>query len=217
MLVNSMMNIVEPNRATQEQFYQRLLRNDPTVFAELCERALPHLTAFLREQFPQQEQHDAEMVAIDVLLQFRSEVAKYDAEKLSLFAYLRMAARGDMLNLIDKQRRRGERVVGLESTAVLHTIPDTGEMESHFELDLWLQEHTDLPRQEIYDRLAGELAAADKVILSLILEGVRATADYAAVMGIGHLSEPAQRREVKRAKDRILKQLRRFGQNIGRR
>jgi hypothetical protein len=158
-----------------------------------------------------------EIVAIDALMQFRSEVVKYDSQKLSLFAYLRMAARGDMLNLIDKHRRRDGRLVDLESTTVLNAVPDTGGLESHFELDLWLQDRTDLPRQELYDRLAGELETADKEILTLILDGVRATADYAAVMGIEHLDEAEQKLEVKRAKDRILKKLRRFGKSIGRR
>jgi DNA-directed RNA polymerase specialized sigma24 family protein len=212
-----MMNIPEPSHATQQKFHQRLLRNDPTVFAELCETALPHLVSFLRDQFPQQGAHDVEIVAIDALMQFRSEVVKYDSQKLSLFAYLRMAARGDMLNLIDKHRRHDGRLVDLDNTTVLNAVPDTGGLESHFELDLWLQEHTDLPRQELYDRLAGELETADKEILTLILDGVRATADYAAVMGIAHLHESEQKLEVKRAKDRILKKLRRFGKSIGRR
>ena len=55
----------------------------------------------------------------------------------------------------------------------------------------------------------------DKGILLLMLEGVRETHRYAQVMGIANQDETVQRREVKRAKDRLIKQLQRFGQRVG--
>jgi hypothetical protein len=63
--------------------------------------------------------------------------------------------------------------------------------------------------------LDAELDPIDKDILLLMMEGVRETHRYAQVMGIVHQDEMEQRREVKRAKDRLIKQLQRFGQNIG--
>jgi len=206
------MKAPEPNRTWQDEKYQRLLRNDPTAFAELCEQILPHLVAFLQSIFPQQETHNLEMVAIDVLLRFRTEPEKYDPQKLSLVAYLRMAARGDMLNLLDKNRRRERRFVNLEN---LSTEPEENLIEEHFALDEWLEQHTDLSRQELLAALDVELDPSDKGLLLLMLEGVRETHRYAQVMGITHQDETVQRREVKRAKDRLIKQLQRFGQRIG--
>lgn len=205
------MIVPEPNRTWQEEKYQSLLRNHPTAFAELCEHLLPHLIAFLQSQFPHQEAHDMEMIAIDVLLRFRAEPEKYDPQKLTLAAYLRMAARGDVLNLLDKNRRRQQRLVDLED---LNQEPEADPIEAHFALDEWLEQHTDLSRQQVLAALEAELDPNDKDILMLMLEGVRETERYAEVMGIAYQDEKAQRRAVKRAKDRLVKQLQRFGQRI---
>jgi hypothetical protein len=48
-----------------------------------------------------------------------------------------------------------------------------------------------------------------------MLEGVRETRQFAQVMGISHLDEESQRVAVKKAKDRLGKQLQRFGRRIG--
>ena len=95
----------EPSRTWQLERHERILQDDMTAFAELSEYALPHLIGFLQHQFPEQDAHHQEMVAIDTLMAYHFQPAKYNPEKLGLFAYLRMAARGDMLNAIDKQTR----------------------------------------------------------------------------------------------------------------
>jgi RNA polymerase sigma-70 factor (ECF subfamily) len=51
----------------------------------------------------------------------------------------------------------------------------------------------------------------DRQILALRLRGERSTEAFAEILGISHLPTDAQRREVKRAKDRIDKVLRRKG------
>jgi hypothetical protein len=53
--------------------------------------------------------------------------------------------------------------------------------------------------------------AKDRQILALRLQGERRTAAFAEILGVSHLSIEVQRREVKRAKDRIDKILRRRG------
>jgi len=206
------MRVSEPERTWQNEKYQHLLRNNPTAFAELCERVLPHLVAFLQNQFPQQEAHNIEMVAIDVLLKFRAEPEKYDPQKLSLAGYLRMSARSDMLNLLDKKRRRDQRLTDIESITI---VPEENPIEAHFALDEWLAQYTDLSRQEVLAALEAEINPDDISILMLMLDGVRETQRFAQVMGIADQDEKTQRQEVKRAKDRLIKQLQRFGQRIG--
>lgn len=51
----------------------------------------------------------------------------------------------------------------------------------------------------------------DQQILALRLQGERRTEAFAEILGISHLPIEAQRREVKRIKDRIDKILRRHG------
>lgn len=192
------------------------MQQDPTAFAELCETALPHLIAFLEGLFADQSAHLRETVAIDLLLGYQSRPEQYDSRQLSLFAYLRMAARYDMLNQIDKHRRYAGRLLSLADPAVELLLHDRNTLQEGEELDEWLRQRTDRSFGEIVLALRAELEAVEEQVLMLMLEGVRDTATYAAVLGITHLDEVSQRREVKRTKDRILKRLQRLGRRIGR-
>ncbi len=207
------MTYSEPDRQWQDELYQKLENNNPVAFAELCQQALPHLVSFLQAQYPQQEQHNFETVSIDTLLKFRTTLEKYHPEKMSLFAYLRMDARGDMLNLIDKNRRIDQRLVDVDAPSL--SLPQLESVESHFALDEWLQEHTELSRQELLEKLEAKLSHDEQQILLLMLDGVRSTKNYAAILNITEQDESVQRKEVKRAKDRLIKKLRRFGKEIG--
>lgn len=53
----------------------------------------------------------------------------------------------------------------------------------------------------------------DRGILDLMMEGVRDTNTYAALMGLGQQPKEVQAREVKRAKDRIRARMKRGGIN----
>jgi hypothetical protein len=83
-------------------------------------------------------------------------------------------------------------------------------------LDEWLLEHTDMSLSEILKTLDAELDEQEKKVLMLMLEGVRESSRYAQILGVSQLDKASQRREVKRAKDRLMKKLQRFGQRIKR-
>jgi DNA-directed RNA polymerase specialized sigma24 family protein len=206
----------EPSRHQQGKLHQRILQDDPTAFSELCELALPHLASFLRLRFPQHESHLCETVVIDLLLDYQARPEQYDPCKLSLFAYLRMAARRDMLNAIDKQSRHEKHLTGIEKLAVELETWGRNLFQRQFDPGEWLQQYTDASFEEILTDLQADLDAADEQILLLMLDGVRDSNRYAEVMGISHLEISAQRRAVKRAKDRITQKLRRLGDRIGR-
>jgi DNA-directed RNA polymerase specialized sigma24 family protein len=208
------MTYSEPPRERQEQQHQRLLLKDPVAFAEICEGVLPHLVSFLGHQFPQHDAHMCEMVAIDCLLAYQQKPDQFDPVKLSLFAYLRMAARRDMLNAIDKQQRRDRRLYDIEDPQVQSQLPEQGSPDEEFDLTGWLAQRTDYSLQEILEKLSADLSMTDKQVLMLMLDNVRETERYAQVMAITHLEELEQRQTVKRAKDRIVKKLQRFGQRI---
>ena len=204
----------EPTQTWQTQQHQRILRQDVTAFAELCEEALPHLVTFLQAGFPNHDPHLREQVAIDCLLDYQARPSQYDPQKLALWPYLRMAVRRDMLNALDKQERRGRYLHPLDDPTVLTQLPLEDVIEEHFALDEWLQQHTNRSRKEIVMLLQAELEPSDQEMLWLMLEGVRETLPYATLMGINHLDMAQQRRQVKQAKDRILKKVQRLGQKL---
>lgn len=208
------MTLDEPSTAWQEQQHQRILKQDPTAFAELCERALPHLVSFLQRLYTPSDTHQCEQVAIDSLLNYQARPAQYDPTQLALWPYLRMAAKGDMLNLIDKQNRQNQHFVPLDDPAVQQQLPWQDTIQEQFALDEWLQQYTHYSPQEIMALLEAELNESDRQVLSLLMEGVRDTRHYAERLNITHLDVPAQQAEVKRVKDRLVKKLRRFSQKL---
>ncbi|MCA9972429.1 MAG: hypothetical protein KC425_19540 [Anaerolineales bacterium] len=191
-------------------------QHDVTAFADLCEVAHSHLLTYLTIRFPQAEAHMQESAVTDSLLNYQTNPNQYDPDKLSLFAYLRMAAAGDMLNALDKEKRRARRLSNIEELAIQQQLPKQETPSDALALDHWLAQHTHLSRQEILAHLDAELSREDRQILLLVLDGVRASEKFAQVLGISHWDDAAQRQEVKRAKDRIFKHLQRFGQRIAR-
>ncbi|MBP8000987.1 MAG: sigma-70 family RNA polymerase sigma factor [Chloroflexi bacterium] len=204
----------EPTPAWQIEQHYRILKQEPTAFAELCELALPHLVSFLQRLFSLYEPHLCEQVAIDCLLHYQATPQQYDPTKLALWPFLRMAAKRDMLNLLDKQQRHNQHFVPLDDSTIQQQLFVEETLPENFALDEWLQQYTSRSRQEIIAFLEAELTEPDKEILFLMMEGVRDSQRYAEIMNILHLDAAAQQSEVKRAKDRLVKKLRRFGQRL---
>lgn len=207
------MAFFEPPRSWQDDVHRRILERDVTAFAELCEYALSFLVGFLQSRFPDQDSFLHETAAIDCLLNYQTKAGQYDPGKISLFAFLRMAARRDMLNAIDKKRRRERRLTDISPVLDLQ-VSEQDPVQEQMELDEWLQERTELSLTEILQMLDEELDEYEKRILLLMLDGVRDSTSYASALGLDDLNEVAQQQAVKRAKDRLVKKLRRFGERI---
>jgi DNA-directed RNA polymerase specialized sigma24 family protein len=208
------MKLFEPSRAWQEQVHQRILENEVTAFAELCEYTLPYLVSYLQAGFPDCEASLHETTAIDCLLAYRARAKQYDPTQISLFAYLRMAARRDMLNAIDKKTRHEKRLTSIHDAAIQSQLPTQDPLQEQREVDEWLQERTDLTLAQILKMLDKELDEYEKRVLLLMLEGVKDTQRFIEVLPIQDLDDASQRKVVKQAKDRLVKKLRRFGKRV---
>ncbi|WP_420645476.1 hypothetical protein [Candidatus Leptofilum sp.] len=202
----------EPSRPWQMQKHQEILsESNPTAFAQLSELALPHLIAFLRREFRQVEPHLHETAAIDSLLSYHQSPNKFDPDKLSLFAYLRMSTRHDLLNAIDKQNRQKRPLVSIDEPNIQsQLVDDANSLEDGFSLAGWLSNENEPPAQAILNNFEATLSTTDRQLFLLMLNGVRETEPYADILGISATSITEQRRAVKRAKDRLTKRLQRF-------
>jgi len=205
---------MEPDRSWQEKTHGQILQQNTTAFAELCEIALPHLVLFLQQRFPQVDAHLHEATAIDCLMQYYGRPSQYDPQKLSLFSYLRMAVRNDMINALAKHGRDKSNLLNIEDPSLQPFLSEPNTFAQTDELDRWLSQRTRLSRQQILQAIDDELTRTDKKLVSMMLEGIRDSQQYASVMGLTHLSTSQQRQEVKRAKDRLTKKLQRFGTQL---
>lgn len=152
-----------------------------------------------------------EDAATDVILKYVEKPDAYHPEKASLLGYLQMAVRGDLLNLVDRQRR-GPRVLSFDFVGNDENSRNNGQRV----VDRALVERTDFladdSQKELEMRLAEILPdPRDREVLRLMADGKRATADFVVVLGIERLCPKEQQDVVRRAKDRIRLRLRRSG------
>src|SRR5262245_31282044 len=104
-----------PNRAAERALHARLLARDPVAPSELADLYLPPLAAWLLRRFPQVDPHLVEDAATDAALDTAQHPERYDPARLPLGSYLRMAARGDVLNALQKVRRRANGQTSLDA------------------------------------------------------------------------------------------------------
>jgi RNA polymerase sigma factor (sigma-70 family) len=183
-----------PTSDEEHQLLTNLNTDTPTAREEIAVRFLPLLIRFLERAFPRaapEHHHDA---AEQALLDFLRSPHRFDPARSGLGSYLRMAARRDLWNLLEAERR-ARRGISLDSVAE----PADHRNRVRDEELTW-----DDPR------LAAARAGFDadeRATLELLLRGVRKTSAFVNRLGLTHLTADEQVVAVKRAKDRVKKRL----------
>ncbi len=177
----------------------RQLVADPTTFGPFSERVLDPLAAGIARQFPTTDPDEALSAAIDTLMWFSLNAARFDPTLSPLPAYLRMVARGRMLNRRDSERRHREGKISWD--AVEHELPARNDLADD-------DDRPSFDSPALRDAVA-KLSDADREVVELLRDGERRTAVFAEVLGFTDLPPDDQEREVKRAKDRIKARLKR--------
>jgi len=192
-----------------EQVHQRLLQGDPTAPSEVILAYLEPLTRRLRQRFPDVKDETIIQDAVtDALFQYVQSPGRFDPAKSGLSSYLTMAARGDLLNALARERRRAARQVPLEAVAEAalpgNNLREDEDPAASAEDQVAASKFVHRVRQQVSD-------LRDREILELMLAGERKTTRYAGLLQIEDRSEDEQRRIVKRHKDRLKKRLQRLG------
>jgi len=165
-----------------------------TAREELATWYLPLLMHFLARAFPQVATELREDAADRALISFLCRPGRFHPERATLGTYLRMAARRDLLNLL-QQEYRAKRGIPLDSV----TEPVDHRNKTQDEELSW-----DHPR------LAAEVAALnaqEQIALELMRSGVRDTASFVNALGWNDLVKHEQPHAVKQLKDRVKKRL----------
>ncbi|HEX5502911.1 MAG TPA: sigma factor [Thermomicrobiales bacterium] len=196
-----------PSAEEGRALHARLLAGDPVAPADLAAAYLDHLARWLLARNPLvRDPHFHDEAAEDALLNLIKHPGSYDPARLGLTAYLHMSARGDLLNLLSKERRHRARRADL---AAVELSPVVGK-------ELW---DTANDPARIVERQADaaappgptlpDLTAEEEAVLALMRDRERHNDAYARVLGLADRPIAEQRREVKRVKDRLNKRLER--------
>ena len=194
--------------AVLHSIHARLLAEDPTASADLCETFLPLLAGRLRRQFPTVDADQVHDAVVDALLNYIEHPQRYDPARGSLAHYLTLSARGDVLNLLRRETRRSQRLVPLEDgedeVEVERRLRNSGVKTLE---DLAVAAATSTQVNDLLQAVSR--SDADQHVLDLMLDGERDTAVFAEALGLQHLTVVEQRHRVKQHKDRLIKRLQR--------
>jgi hypothetical protein len=132
---------------------------------------------------------------------------KYDPSRLGIMAYLRMAARDDLINLLKRESRHTSRRAPIEAVELRRAVGN----EPH--------ETPDLPGGVSSEFIMRKLDEAlpnpqDREAVRLMMDGVRETKIYARLYGITDLPLEDQQKQVKNHKDRLDKVMKRLGMRL---
>lgn len=198
----------EEIRDKSNKLHKKLIDGDILASAEIAEYLLPKLTQQLKRKFP--DVYDAHMIdtsVADALLNYLDKPNRYDPTKQSLAGYLLMSAKGDLLNALRPRKIDESTLRLLESVE----LDDDFSEESIGDI---VADEIDV-EEEVTQRLSSVWSQIERIlpdlkdqeIAKLLLNSVRETEQYAAILEISHLDPEQQKNIVKRHKDRIKKTL----------
>jgi RNA polymerase sigma-70 factor (ECF subfamily) len=164
--------------------------------------------------FPRADPHHWEEAAGDTLCDYVKNPATYRPELLNLTAYLRMAAKRDLLNLCKKEHRHHEHRVAM---SLVEFANERGNLsgENDNPVDRLEREEEAMRANDLLQALVQDFTPEERRVAELMRDGQRQTQVFAEAIGQGHLPVEEQKREVKRVKDRIKKRLERGGTGHG--
>lgn len=185
--------------------HRQLLAGNRLASEEVASLLLAPLTQEVSSQFPHTDQALIWEGVADAILDYCARPHQFDEDRgVPLDRFLHMTAWRNVANTIRKEKRqkiREEKAEFLSGTRPVELDSPVGNI---------LQKEKTVQHQQQRAALMNVLHnAQDQQIFALRLQGERRTEAFAKILGITHLPLDAQRRAVKRAKDRIDKTLRR--------
>jgi RNA polymerase sigma factor (sigma-70 family) len=186
--------------------WARLLARDPSAQSDLCTTYLEPLIDWLGRRLRYADPHLVAEAAENALITLARNPHSYDPRRASLETYLRLSARGDLLNLLRRERRHRFRRCGLR---LVELAVEGGKYSGRQDDPSWR-----LSLEEEAERLRRKpscLSEAERRVWELMQGGERRTTVFAELLGLDRLPRQEQEKRVKRVKDRISKRLQRAG------
>lgn len=196
-----------PSPQRLSAIHKRLIAGDAAAPAEAAELIIPALAEALR--IGRRGLRDEAMAcdaATDAVLGFAKAPQTYKPDRSGVWTFLHLAARRNLANLIVKERRQRGRIIRFAAIALRD--PARKKTQESVLSALVENEEARALRDRLNSAVAG-LPPDEAAVLELLSNGIRATAEYARVLGIDHRPAEEQKRVVKNMKDRLLKRLKR--------
>lgn len=200
------MSAADPDPAELRRLHEALVSaDDPTAPSRLAELLLPPLRRrFASTRMP--DPHSLESLIGLSIARYLADPTRWQPQHGPLLGYLWQDVNGDVKN------ERGSR-----ARLRQHESPDSAAVElGAVDRNLSVEEEVlddmdpfDVPPALVEQARAqvSRFSERDRQLVGLLGAGVRSTSPYVEILGIAHLPEEAQAKEVKRHKDRLKKRL----------
>ena len=195
------------------RLHRRLLERDPLAPADFADAFLRSLIAWLKSTNPGVDPMACEEAADEAIVRFLNDPTKYDPQRLRVEAFLRMAAQRDLQNLLRKERRHQQN--RRDWKVVEQASADGKYLGRDDDPSLPLQIEEARQRQAPPDTMWQQLTDAERRVWEQMQQGERRHSVFAVIIGVTHLPDAEQKREVKRVKDRLKKRAQRAGGKCG--
>jgi CheY-like chemotaxis protein len=179
------------------ELHASILSGDPTVIEPLMRDLLIEVSGRLHRRWlriPFDWIHDA---VVDALLDYVRRPARFDHTRgIPLPQFIHHAARQNLLNRIDSERRRLKREATLDNMKA-PTLAD----------------HASQPAESRWTQLAGaieQFSKSERDVLQLWIDGETRTAEFARVLQLNNSDSADCLLHVRRVKERIRQRLRRW-------
>lgn len=207
----------------QYKQHSLLLEGDPVAPSIISERIYPIMIRHLECKYQRVSRDLIVSAATDAMINYLKRPQQYDPQRSSLEGYLKMAADGDLKNLLKAAQKRSKKEIlfdpmlldsnnGKDDVELFEGSP-----ELILEREFIGQSITAPQESEMFEKEQESLLAqifsdeVDQRLGLLVINGIRETSHYADVLCINALPVPEQRVLVKQHKDRIKKRLERAG------
>jgi hypothetical protein len=187
-----------PSPDEEAELLRKLVEHRAAATGELLGSFLEPLFDWLAATNPRVDEQHREDAAVDAIasLAKRPDIYKPECGK-SLGGFLKMAATGDLKNLLDKERRRASKRVAEFDVALL---PARG---NEIGTELEQQEEAERLGATVLSIVKDGLTPEELAGLGLLLDGEKKTEAFALVLKLDHLPPEEREAAVKRFKDKI--------------
>lgn len=195
-----------PNTKTLKHLHQQLIDGDQSVSNTLCELLLDLLSVALNRKFPQIDEDILSDCITDSIIEYLKLPSKFDPSKgPSLDSFLLMASIRNVQDFSKKSATYSKKRDEYREFLQIFVAEDGRESNIGLEEEEFVEMKSEL--------LSVLPASADQKFFEAQLNGEKDIGVYAQILGLENSSKETQKVEVKHARDRISKVLKRYVQN----
>lgn len=186
--------------------HELIMAGDDLALLKLYDQYGDSIVLSLRSWYPNVAQKDLTHIleaVNEAFLGYYKNPSTFDPNKGNIKRFLEIAAERDLINLLQKEKKHNGKInlpedVELEEKLWNSITEDTQPAD----VGLIMQEMMDIVDSELSNYFSTD---SDILVAKMILQGIRETWSFAEALQIVELEPEEQRREVKKAKDRINK------------